>query len=138
MAAPRWLFRLVPLGLLGILAWFVRARNIVEDPDQQQLGAIVPVAVFLGLSVGLMVIAWWAAKRGSITAHERRFVIVSAALSVLWWVIRSLDIIVEDHSLAFTGVHLVLAGSIVFASVWAVAGMRSGSSASLSAEASRL
>lgn len=126
MQDSSWLVRLVPLGVVGLLVWFVRARNIVTDPtgDQRSFVAVAPVVVFVVMSVGVLVVAWRAARRGALQPGERLFVLTSAAASAGWWLMRSIVIIGNDHSVAFTVVHLLLAAVTIGASVWAVLGIR--------------
>ena len=113
----RW--PIVASALWTLFVWGTRIRNIAGDDDlsggEQAFGYLVS-AVFLASAIAI--VALLAVRR-----YDRLRVLlpVFAIVTVGWWAVRSVRIVVNDHGWGFRIVHVVLG---VISSVLAVAAWR--------------
>ena len=98
-----------------VLVWTSRIRNVLADDDLSTAGRTWRLAAAVAFVVlGLATAIEW--RRGG------RFVPVLAALvgwTVVWWSVRGVGIIVDDHDVGFTVVHTVLMVVSIGLAMWA-------------------
>ena len=89
------------LGGWTLLVWLTRLRNLVGG-DESAWWWLPALGFLTGGALCL-----WAWRRGgdALVAPVRLFAVAGAA----YWVVRSVGILVGDHSVGFVAVHLVLA-----------------------------
>lgn len=95
-----------------VFVWGSRIRNVLTDSEQsggEQALSIIPALVFLA-GAALVAGPGW-----RLAGFVRGF----ALLSTLWWALRSVAVLVRDHSAAFKVVHVVLAVISVGLAAWA-------------------
>ena len=90
--------RSAALALAGWTAfvWITRIRNAARDGDSV-LAYVLPL-VFLVLAIGIL---------GTL-GRDRRWVLGLAALTVVVWPIRTVDIAASGHSIGFVIVHVAI------------------------------
>lgn len=142
---PGWWQRtwpLVALGVLSVVMWTGRIRNIVGDDDLEGIGRFVRLAVavaFVGFGVAMLVACWvgrqqrnW--RRATVLATDgwrvgpgvpswgRTVAQVLIALTVVVWLVQGVGIIIDPHhEVGFKVVHtFLMTGSLVVAAfgVW--------------------
>ena len=102
------------LAVWTLVVWGLRARNIVID-DDITAGAVIPAVCFLAgvaVLVGLLV--------RNRTELARSWARAGAAVAVLgagYWLVRTVEIAFDDHSVAFIIVHIILGGGTVVLSL---------------------
>lgn len=98
-----------PVAALGVwtaFLWVTRIKNAVGDDTISSGGraiAIVTSLVFL-LAAAVVVVRTWRAAAG-----WGRLASAFAVVSIGYWVVRAVTIVVRDHPLGFTVVHVALA-----------------------------
>ena len=123
MTRPKVL--IVASALWTVFVWGTRVRNIGNDDTmgggQKALGFLVCV-VFIGAAIALLALL---ATRQS--ARLRVLLPVFAVATVGWWAVRSVFIVVHDHSMAFRVVHIVLGiiSSVLAVAAWLASRVRS-------------
>ena len=118
--------RLVAASALWTLfVWGTRVRNIAGDDEissgERAFGYLVSgLFIAAALAIGALLVG---------RRHERLRVLLAvfAIATVGWWTVRSVSILVHEHSWAFRIVHIVLG---VVSSVLAVAAWRAARVAS--------
>ena len=106
-------------ALWTLFVWFTRVRNIANNDtmgDGARTLAYLVCALFIGAAIAMLVML---ARRQWL--RLRLFLPVFAVATVGWWAVRSVFILVHDHSWAFRVVHLVLG---IISSVLAVVAWR--------------
>jgi hypothetical protein len=108
-----------------MFVWGTRVRNIAGDDDmgggEKAFGSLV-CAAFIGAAIAML--AMLVARR---SASLRALLPVFAIATVGWWVVRSVIIVVNDHSMAFRIVHIALGiiSSVLAVAAWRAARVRS-------------
>ncbi|HEX7096126.1 MAG TPA: hypothetical protein VF183_09595 [Acidimicrobiales bacterium] len=103
------------LAAWTVFVWATRIRNALGDDElsgAETAIALTTSVVFVALALAVLV----AVVRSS---HVRLAVAVLAALSVVYWPVRVVQITLADHSVGFTVVHAALGVVSVVLSVWA-------------------
>ena len=105
--------------------WGTRVRNIGNDDTLgggEKAFAFLVCAVFIGAALALLAMLL---TRQS--ARLRTALPVFAVATVGWWAVRSVFIVVHDHSMAFRIVHIVLGiiSSVLAVAAWLAARVRS-------------
>jgi len=106
-------------ALWTLFVWFTRVRNIANNDtmsDGARTLAYVVCVVFIGAAIAMLVML---ARRQWL--RLRLFLPVVAVVTVGWWALRSVFILVHHHSWAFRVVHVVLG---IISSVLAVVAWR--------------
>jgi len=115
----------VASALWTMFVWGTRVRNIAGDDSmgggEKALGFLVCV-VFIGAAIAMLAMLvrrQW--------ARLRVLLPVFAVATVGWWAVRSVFIVVHDHSMAFRIVHIVLGiiSSVLAVAAWLAARVRS-------------
>lgn len=106
--------RATVLAAWTLLVWGLRSRNIVID-DDMTAGAIIPVMGFLAGVVVLVGLIWQC--RTELTRRWAAAGAVVAVLGIAYWLVRSLEIAFDDHSVAFIVVHAILGGGTALLSL---------------------
>jgi hypothetical protein len=115
----------VATALWTMFVWGTRVRNIAGDDDmagaEKAFGFLV-CALFIGAAIvmlALLVASRWTSLRAVLPV----FAIATAG----WWALRSVLIVVNDHSMAFRIVHIVLGliSSVLAVAAWRAARVRS-------------
>jgi hypothetical protein len=112
-------------ALWTLFVWGTRVRNIANDDTLgggEKAFAFVVCVVFIGAAIALLAML---VTRQS--ARLRALLPVFAVATVGWWVVRSVFIVVHDHSMAFRIVHIVLGiiSSVLAVAAWRVSRVRS-------------
>ncbi len=114
------------LGAWTLLLWFTRVRNVLADADLAgwsktwQLGiSVIFVVVALGL-VGLSL----AKDNPALRTLAIRISLGLAVFGSVWWAIRGVNTLFNDHSVAFKLVHTVLALGTMAISAWVISAQR--------------
>lgn len=97
---------MVALGAWTAFLWITRIKNAVGDAEMStggQVIAVVTSVVFLAAAVAITARVWRRAPDAG------RFAAVFAVVSIGYWVVRAITIVVRDHPLGFTVVHVALA-----------------------------
>ena len=97
---------MVALGAWTAFLWVTRIKNAVGDSEMSTGGQVIAVATSVAFLVAAGVVTaqvWRRAPRAG------RLAVTFAAVSIGYWVIRALTIVVRDHPLGFTVVHVALA-----------------------------
>ena len=115
----------VASALWTLFVWGTRVRNIANDDalgGGEKTLAFLVCAAFIGAAVAMLVLL---ARR--LLARLRVLLAVFAVATVGWWAVRSVFIVVHDHSRAFRVVHLVLGiiSSVLAVVAWVGARVRS-------------
>ena len=106
-------------ALWTLFVWGTRVRNIAGDDaldGVEKAFGLVVCAVFIGAA--LTMLALLLTRR---YGRLRAVLPVFAVATVGWWAVRSVFVVVNDHSMAFRIVHIVLG---IISSVLAVAAWR--------------
>ena len=123
------------LALVGwtLFVWTTRIFNIWGDTDLdtgEKLGRTGLALSFTLLAVAVIVALWRGSPRAGLVAvmvalwrgGRRSGVLAVGALAgwtVAVWVVRDIRILLADHDLGFTVVHLVLGVASIVLAVWA-------------------
>ena len=97
-----------------LLVWTSRIRNVLADDDLTTGGRTWRLAaaiafVLLGVATA---VEWRRGRLGRVLA-------VLVGWTVVWWSVRGIGIIVDDHDLGFTVVHTVLMVVSIGLAMWA-------------------
>lgn len=101
-----------------LFIWATRIRNTFTDDDLDGGAlaiALVTSIAFTALALAVLVAAW---RRQHLTLAVR----VLAAVSIVYWPVRAVQIALADHDLGFVLVHAALGVVSVVLSVWAWTG----------------
>lgn len=109
--------RLSAFALAGwtLFSWATRIRNALGDDDLSAGSKAVSVTVAALFTLGGLIVLIAALRRRLLTAAVR----ILAAVTVVYWPIRVVQIATADHSAAFIAVHCVLGVVAVTLAVWA-------------------
>ena len=112
-------------ALWTLFVWGTRVRNIGNDDTLgggEKAFAFLVCVVFIGAAIAML--ALLAMRR---SARLRALLPVFAVATVGWWAVRSVFIVVHDHSMAFRVVHIVLGiiSSVLAVAAWLAARVRS-------------
>ena len=110
--------RLPLIALLAwtLLVWTSRIRNILADDDLTSGGRAWRIAAALAfVALALLVIAAWRFAQGRLTLALG----VLVGWTVVWWLIRGVGIIIDDHEVGFTVVHTILMVISIGLAMWA-------------------
>ena len=123
MTRPRAL--VVASALWTLFVWGTRVRNIGNDDTLgggEKAFAFLVCVVFIGAAIAMLALL---VTRQS--ARLRVLLPVFAVATVGWWAVRSVFIVVHDHSMAFRIVHIVLGiiSSVLAVAAWLAARVRS-------------
>ena len=115
----------VASALWTLFVWSTRVRNVGNDDTLgggEKAFAFFVCVVFIGAAIAMLVLL---ARRRS--ARLRVLLSVFAVATVAWWAVRSVFIVVHDHSMAFRVVHIVLGiiSSVLAVAAWLAARVRS-------------
>ena len=108
-----------------MFVWGTRVRNIAGDDDmgggEKAFGFLV-CALFIGAAIAML--AMLVARR---SASLRALLPVFAIATAGWWAVRSVIIVLNDHSMGFRIVHIVLGiiSSVLAVAAWRAARVRS-------------
>jgi hypothetical protein len=116
---------IVASALWTLFVWGTRVRNIGNDDTLgggKKAFAFLVCAVFIGAAIALL--ALLVTRR---SARLRALLPMFAIATVGWWAVRSVFIVVRDHSMAFRVVHIVLGiiSSVLAVAAWLAARVRS-------------
>ena len=108
-----------------MFVWGTRVRNIGNDDTMgggEKALAFLVCAVFIAAAIALLALL---VTRQS--ARLRVLLPVFAVATVGWWAVRSVFIVVHDHSMAFRVVHIVLGiiSSVLAVAAWLTSRVRS-------------
>ena len=101
---------LVPLLVWTLFVWSSRIRNVWTDDDLSTGGQVLRTGyalVFLGFAVAVVVMLWQR-RPEPLGATGQRVLALFLAWTVVFWLIRGIGIIVDDHTTSFTVIHTVL------------------------------
>ena len=112
-------------ALWTLFVWATRVRNIGNDDTLgggEQAFAYLVCAVFIGVALVMLVML-----AGLWSARLRVLLPAFAVATVAWWAVRSVLILVHDHSAAFRVVHIGLGiiSSLLAVAAWLAARVRS-------------
>ena len=115
----------VASALWTLFVWGTRVRNIGTDDtigSGEKVFAYVVCVVFIGAAIAML--AMLVARR---SPQLRGLLALFAIATVGWWAVRSVLIVVHDHSMAFRIVHIVLGiiSSVLAVAAWLAARVRS-------------
>jgi hypothetical protein len=116
---------IVASSLWTLFVWGTRVRNIGNDDSMgggEKAFAFLVCALFIGAAIALLALL---VTRQS--TRLRTLLPVFAVATVGWWAVRSVFIVVHDHSMAFRVVHIVLGiiSSVLAVAAWLAARVRS-------------
>ena len=108
-----------------MFVWGTRVRNIGNDDTMgggEKALAFLVCVVFIGAAFAMLALL---VTRQS--ARLRLVLPVFAIATVGWWAVRSVFIVVHDHSMAFRVVHIVLGiiSSVLAVAAWLASRVRS-------------
>jgi hypothetical protein len=116
---------IIASALWTCFVWGTRVRNIAKDDTLGGRGKVVAFAVSVVFIAAALLMLWLVLRRRS----EELLVLlpVFAVATVGWWAVRSVFILVHDHSWAFRIVHVVLGiiSSVLAVVAWRGARVRS-------------
>ncbi|MEO7557223.1 MAG: hypothetical protein ABIV94_11540 [Acidimicrobiales bacterium] len=94
-----------------VFAWATRIRNAAADTDLDAPAKVVAVGSAVGFTaLGVTVLVYaWRHRRDGFAPGAERYVGAFAALTTLWWSVRTVLVWVHDNSTGFRVVHTVLA-----------------------------
>jgi hypothetical protein len=115
----------VASALWTLFVWGTRVRNIGNDEtmgDGEKAFAYVVSVVFIGAAIAM--VALLVTRR---FPQLRGLLPLFAIATVGWWAVRSVFIVVHDHSTAFRVVHIVLAiiSAVLAVAAWLTPRVRS-------------
>jgi hypothetical protein len=106
-----------------VFMWATRIRNAAAQDDLSTAGKVGAVTIAVGFTAAGAMLAVGAARRsGALT----RWVPVFAVVTILYWVVRAVQIIGRDHPVGFKLVHTVLAAVSIALSAWVLSVVRTG------------
>jgi len=107
----RLLLDVAPLVVWTAVIWISRIRNIIEDDELSTSGRVlsIGIAVLFVVLATITAVFLWSSRHRGLTRFGSRFIVGFAAWTIGYWVIRSLEILLDDHSGAFKAVHTALA-----------------------------
>jgi hypothetical protein len=99
-----------PLVVWTLFVWTSRIRNVWSDEDLTAGGQILRTGYSAVFLVGGIFAAWvlWSRRGAALRSTDRVGLVVFFAWSVVFWLIRGIGIIVDDHDAGFTAIHTVL------------------------------
>lgn len=111
--SPAWPVLVPPLALAGwtLFVWIGRIRNLAQEPGpigEAGRWSLVGSIVFTVLGL-VLVLAIVAARFGPVPVPIRSVVGALGVLTTGVWVVRAVEIALDDHPAGFIAVHLVLA-----------------------------
>jgi uncharacterized membrane-anchored protein len=105
----------IVFGSYCVLVWATRIRNALGQDDLSAGGKAVAVGVASAFTVGGIAVLVAALRRAQLVAAVR----VLAAVTIVYWPIRVVQIVLADHGAAFVAVHVALGVISVGLSLWA-------------------
>jgi hypothetical protein len=102
-----------------LFCWATRIRNALGDDDLSGGGKAWAVTVATAFTVGGLAVLVAARRRWHLAAVVR----VVAAVTVVYWPVRVIQIAFADHDAAFVVVHAVLGAVSVALALWAWSGV---------------
>ena len=117
--------RVLASALWTVFVWGTRVRNVGNDDTLdggEKALAFLVCAAFIGAAIAMLVML-----AGRRSAPLRKLLPVFAIATVGWWAVRSVFIVVHDHSWAFRVVHIVLGiiSSVLAVVAWLSSRVRS-------------
>ena len=112
---------LVPLLVWTLFVWSSRIRNVWTDDDLTTGGQVLRTGyavVFLAFGVAMVVLVW-RGRPEPLSSMGQRVLAVFLAWTVVFWLIRGIGIIVDDHTTSFTVIHTVLMVISIGLAAWA-------------------
>ena len=112
---------LVPLLVWTLFVWSSRIRNIWTDDDLTTGGQVLRTGyavVFLAFGVAMVVLVW-RGRPEPLSPMGQRVLAVFLAWTVVFWLVRGIGIIVDDHTTSFTVIHTVLMVISIGLAAWA-------------------
>ena len=100
--------------------WGTRIRNAVGDDELSGGETAFAVGVALAFTLGALAVGFAALRRRGLDLAVK----VLAAVTVVYWPVRVVQIVLADHGAAFTLVHALLGFVSVALAVWAWPGSR--------------
>jgi hypothetical protein len=99
-----------PLVIWTLFVWTSRIRNVWADEDLTTGGQILRTGYSVVFLTGGLFAAWvlWSRRGSALRSSDRVGLAVFFAWSVVFWLIRGIGIIVDDHDAGFTAIHTVL------------------------------
>ena len=100
-----------PLVVWTALIWISRIRNIWEDDELSTSGQMFSTAIAV-LFVALAVITGvllWKSRHGGLSRAGSMFIRGFAAWTIGYWVVRGIEILLDEHTGGFKAVHTALA-----------------------------
>jgi hypothetical protein len=98
-----------------LFVWATRIRNALGQDDLSTGGKTVAVGVASAFTVGGIAVLVAALRRARLVAAVR----VLAAVTIVYWPIRVVQIVLADHGAAFVAVHAALGVISVGLALWA-------------------
>ena len=112
---------LIPLLIWTLFVWSSRIRNVWTDADLSTGGQLLRTGyavVFLGFAVTLVALLWQR-RPEPLGSTGQRVLALFLAWTVVFWLIRGIGIIVDDHTTSFTVIHTVLMVISIGLAAWA-------------------
>ena len=99
-----------PLVIWTLFVWTSRIRNVWSDEDLTTGGQILRTGYSVVFLSGGLFAAWvlWSRRGSALGSSDRVGLAVFFAWSVVFWLIRGIGIIIDDHDAGFTAIHTVL------------------------------
>jgi uncharacterized membrane protein len=104
-----------------VLIWSTRIRNAANQDDLGTAGKVGAVTIAAGFTLAGLALALQTARRSD---SLRRWVPVFAGATILYWLVRAVQIVGRDHAVGFKVVHSVLAAVSISLSAWVLARLR--------------
>jgi hypothetical protein len=98
-----------------LFVWATRIRNALGDDELSTGGKVWAVGVATAFTVGGLAVLVAALRRSHLTTAVR----VLAAVTVVYWPVRVVQIALADHGAAFVVVHTLLGVVSVGLALWA-------------------
>lgn len=98
-----------------VFMWGTRIRNAFENDDLSGSEKALAVGVALAFTLGALAVGCAVLRRRGADLAVK----VLAAVTVVYWPVRVVQIVLADHGAAFTLVHAVLGVVSVALAVWA-------------------
>ncbi len=128
---------LVPLLIWTLFVWSSRIRNVWTDEDLTTGGQVLRTGyavVFLAFGIAMVALVW-RGRPDPLSPVAQRVLAVFLAWTVVFWLIRGIGIIVDDHTASFTVIHTVLMVISIGLAAWAATAIERGSISSSPAAA---